>query len=103
MNKRIFYLAAMAICGGQLLFSACSSDDADSKEAGAPGAPIYNNYYSGESIDASGSMPDFSSPGNRFQEFSENPFLDVEKNAVSTFSVDADGAPFCTMRRYLAN
>lgn len=37
--------------------------------------------------------------GNRFDDFSENPFIEVEKQPVSTFSIDADGASYAIMRR----
>ena len=37
--------------------------------------------------------------GNRFDDFAENPFIEAEKQPVSTFSVDADGASYAIMRR----
>lgn len=37
--------------------------------------------------------------GNRFDDFAENPFVEAEKQPVSTFSVDADGASYAIMRR----
>lgn len=40
--------------------------------------------------------------GNRFDEFSDNPFVDVAKQPVSTFSIDADGASYAIMRRYVS-
>ena len=36
---------------------------------------------------------------DRFEEFEDNPFVDVEKEPVSTFSIDADGASYAIMRR----
>lgn len=40
--------------------------------------------------------------GDKFEEFSDNPFMDASKNPVSTFSVDADGAAYGVMRRYVS-
>lgn len=39
--------------------------------------------------------------GNRFDEFADNPFVKVSEQPTSTFSVDADGASYGIMRRYL--
>lgn len=39
--------------------------------------------------------------GNRFDEFTDNPFVKVSEQPTSTFSVDADGASYGVMRRYL--
>ena len=37
---------------------------------------------------------------NKFEESTENPFVDVAAQPVSTFSIDADGASYAIMRRY---
>lgn len=39
--------------------------------------------------------------GDKFQEFTDNPFVEASQEPVSTFSVDADGASYAIMRRYL--
>ena len=44
-----------------------------------------NNLYENES--------------NKFEEFEDNAFVDVEEQPVSTFSIDADGASYTIMRR----
>ena len=41
--------------------------------------------------------------GDKFDEFSDNPFVSVAEQHVSTFSVDADGASYAVMRRYLSS
>ena len=37
--------------------------------------------------------------GNKFDEFTDNPFVKVADNPISTFSVDADGASYGIMRK----
>ena len=39
--------------------------------------------------------------GDMFQEFTDNPFVEASQEPTSTFSVDADGASYAIMRRYL--
>lgn len=39
--------------------------------------------------------------GDKFSEFADNPFVDVALQPVSTFSVDADGASYAIVRRYI--
>lgn len=41
--------------------------------------------------------------GDKFDEFPDNPFVSVAEQHVSTFSVDADGASYAVMRRYLSS
>ena len=39
--------------------------------------------------------------GDKYEEFSDNPFVDASETPVSTFSVDADGASYANMRRFI--
>lgn len=39
--------------------------------------------------------------GDKFEEFEDNAFVDVARQPVSTFSIDADGASYAIMRRYV--
>lgn len=39
--------------------------------------------------------------GDEYAEFEENPFIDVSENPVSTFSIDADGASYANVRRFI--
>lgn len=41
------------------------------------------------------------SGGDRYNDFEENPFVKVTDQPVSTFSVDADGASYANVRRFL--
>ncbi|MBR9919741.1 MAG: VWA domain-containing protein [Bacteroidetes bacterium] len=39
--------------------------------------------------------------GDNYEDLEENPFIDVSEQAVSTFSIDADGASYTNMRRFI--
>lgn len=39
--------------------------------------------------------------GETYEDYQDNPFVDVSEQAVSTFAVDADGGAYSNMRRYL--
>ncbi len=40
--------------------------------------------------------------GDQFEDFEDNPFVDAAQQPTSTFSVDADGASYGIMRRYVS-
>ena len=86
------YLFGLA--AASLLAMGCST-------AGNDGA--YENYYNmNYSVDydgLTGEMPE--SGGDKFDDFTDNPFVKTADEPVSTFSVDADGASYAIMRRYL--
>jgi len=48
-----------------------------------------------------GDTPPEEKSGDKFEDFSDNPFVATFEEPVSTFSVDADGASYAVMRRYL--
>ena len=100
-NAIYFGLAVMS-----LLTVGCSTG---SYEESYP-LDYYANYVGdrGEKGDkgATGSQgPDGGVPtqqgGDKFEEFADNPFVKTSQQNVSTFSVDADGASYAIMRRYL--
>ena len=41
--------------------------------------------------------------GDKFEDFTDNPFVKTSEEPVSTFSVDADGASYAIVRRHLAD
>lgn len=41
--------------------------------------------------------------GDKFEDFEDNPFISTAEQPVSTFSVDADGASYAIVRRYLTD
>ncbi len=57
------------------------------------GWPSDGSYYD-ENGEGEGS-------GDQFEEFTDNPFINTVDSAVSTFSVDADGAAYAIMRDYI--
>jgi Ca-activated chloride channel family protein len=54
--------------------------------------------------DANNSLGNWSveSFGERYNDFEENPFVNVTDAPVSTFSIDADGASYANVRRFLS-
>ena len=64
---------------------------------------LLNNCESFDSYPMSGlgGLSDFENSGEKYKEHGENPFIKVTEQAVSTFSVDADGGSYSNMRRYL--
>lgn len=47
------------------------------------------------------SIGSFAVSGDRYNDVTENPFINVSDQAISTFSVDADGASYANIRRYI--
>lgn len=85
MKKNLLQWLPAAIL---LLATGCGIDD---------GGYTYNGGWTtmvGESME--GEMP-----GDKFEDFSDNPFVSTVQTPVSTFSVDADGASYAIVRRYL--
>ncbi len=63
------------------------------------------NYYSRTddrfSADYSGGNIAANQPGDVYEEYQENDFINVADEPVSTFSIDADGASYANVRRFL--
>ena len=71
-----------------LILSACtkenSASDTNSREFTSNlSSDSFGNGYTGNSSPVT---------GDSYEEFEENQFIDVAEEAVSTFSIDADGA-----------
>lgn len=89
MKAPVGPVAAIVLTG---LFSySCSITDHDSMSSGLYGQ---NEYLGKQLIDR---QPG----GDRFDKFTDNPFIKTADEKVSTFSVDADGASYAYMRRNL--
>jgi Ca-activated chloride channel family protein len=73
--KKYVYLITLIV-----LFSSCEKDYSDISMEGYPQSEV-----SGES----------------YEDYGENPFLSTAEHPISTFSVDADGASYANMRRFL--
>lgn len=83
--------------GSILLLIGCES-------ATEPGSPTtLSNSYSPYNMSAGGTagvtVP--TTTGERYNTIVENPFVDVAKEATSTFSIDADGGSYANVRRFL--
>jgi Ca-activated chloride channel family protein len=68
-----------------------ASSDASGSDSGAPGS----------SPQGSGESPSISPSGDVYSQNEENPFVEVAQSPVSTFSIDADGASYSNVRRFL--
>ena len=86
MNSKIVKLLPVVLAG---MLVGCSAVDGDGEQ--------YGYHYA--VMDEYGKIPSGES-GDQFDEFSDNPFVKVADEPVSTFSVDADGAAYAIMRRY---
>ena len=89
MKKIIITISALA------LLVSCSKD---MMELG--GGYYYPNEAAYLAMDGRGDHPE-EPGGDRFDTIVENPFIDTADEAVSTFSVDADGAAYAYMRSCL--
>jgi Ca-activated chloride channel family protein len=77
MNRQFFYLISFTAL---FFIIGCSKDDSPYWDSG-----LYEvNYPNTE----------------KYDDYGENPFINVVDEAVSTFSIDADGGSYCVMRRF---
>jgi len=91
-KKEMTMLLPMALC---MMAVGCTEFD------GASGYASIAYYEDGI---LSGVNPlDPQESGDKFDDFQDNPFVSVADEPVSTFSVDADGASYGIMRRYLTS
>ena len=88
--KTVFRTAlAAALC---ILCAGCSKEDVS-----------MDMYYP----NIEGAYPEMEDPGleepggDKYNDFVDNPFIDTQKQNISTFSVDADGASYTNMRRFI--
>ncbi len=49
-----------------------------------------------------GMNPDEQQPGDNYADYIDNPFIKTEDENVSTFSIDADGASYSNVRRFIS-
>ena len=63
-----------------------------------------SSVYSTADATSPNGMPTLSQgSGDKFEDFTDNPFVQTSEEPTSTFSVDADGASYGIVRRYLTN
>ncbi|MBQ6767705.1 MAG: von Willebrand factor type A domain-containing protein [Prevotella sp.] len=84
-NILVFSLALTA-----LLLSGCKTND--------DGDYISNNTFPTGRV-----LTNSAVSGDKFGDFTDNPFVSTASQPVSTFSVDADGASYAIVRKYLRN
>lgn len=95
MKKSVLRL--LPIFAGMLMMACNTGDGEDGiNEMGMPNA-AYN------SMDGDYPEPKTMGTGDKFEEFADNPFVNVSDEPTSTFSVDADGASYTIVRRYLSS
>ena len=63
--------------------------------------PASSSNVQGDGGQVSGGPPPISLSGDVYTENEENPFVEVAQTPVSTFSIDADGASYSNIRRFL--
>jgi Ca-activated chloride channel family protein len=85
--KKIYYFLSL----GLLLFSSCETDSVSNQNR-SPQVDFSNE---------AGGLVDVGVTGDNYNEIVENPFVKVEDKAISTFSIDADGASYANVRRFL--
>ena len=90
-SKTILYVATLS-----LLATACTTSGENDYQSGME---IFSGDYDSTGPDGGTGME----RGDQFGEFADNPFVDASLQPVSTFSVDADGASYAIVRRYLTN
>ena len=97
--KKIQFVFAMT--AASLLAVGCSTTNGDVESA----EPLYALMDGYKSASNGGDLPGMPTQGSgdKFEDFADNPFVLTSEQPVSTFSVDADGASYGIVRRYLEN
>ena len=85
MKNGFTYLFILAI--SVLLITSCEEQLDD-------GSSFANGDFGYDDRDQAGA-------GDRYNDFEENPFVNVADQPVSTFSIDADGASYANVRRFI--
>lgn len=96
MKKQIFSLILPVAL--VLLAEGCETGGADAEPDRYYFEMNGNGYYTSDAIGIDGNMS-----GDQFSDFADNPFVSTAEQPVSTFSIDADGASYAIMRRYLSS
>ena len=88
-------LTLLVLLSTLTLFVSCESDDyaIDSNDDTRNSADFFGNSETGSLSPTP--------TGDNYDDIVENPFIKVSDEATSTFSIDADGASYANVRRYL--
>ena len=90
------FLSVLATAALSLMMAGCSTVGSDDGGELRSMRLTMDGYASNEVC-----KPIVPQSGDMFQEFTDNPFVEASQEPTSTFSVDADGASYAIMRRYL--
>lgn len=92
--RKVFRTAAAAtIC---ILAAGCSKGDL------AMDGGYYPESYPTTGPEADFEMPQEQPGGDKYNDYQDNPFIDAQVQNISTFSVDADGASYANMKRFIS-
>ena len=89
------FLSVLATAALSLMMAGCSTVGSD--DGGELRSMVTMDGYASNEV----CKPIVPQSGDMFQEFTDNPFVEASQEPTSTFSVDADGASYAIMRRYL--
>ena len=89
--KKYLYIAVFSI-----ILVACEEYDTLEYSSTNGSESYYNTSISGDQISILGSEDH-----EKYNQFVENPFLKTENYGISSFSIDADGASYSNIRRYI--
>ena len=93
MKKLIYVITTVFI-----LFISCDDDNfLTTKDTRTNSKNLFSANYMTESA-----IGDYSG-GDRYNEYAENPFIFTTEQAVSTFSIDADGGSYSNVKDYIQN
>ncbi len=89
--RKLYYL--FAVIG--MIFYSCDTENASEEFSTDNGRYSLNNGdgYLGGGV--------YEPIGDNYDDFEENPFITTENESTSTFSIDADGASYANVRRFL--
>jgi len=82
------------------MIASCDKSNNNDPASNHPASESNSNIQGNEG-QGSGGPPPISLSGDIYTENEENPFVDVAQTPVFTFSVDADGASYSNIRRFL--
>ena len=90
-----------------LILSSCQKDednalsDPNGREYSNAAGLTDSSFGSYTNTNTSGNPPPSTGYNEQYNEYEDNPFIEVADEPVSTFSIDADGASYSNMRRFI--
>jgi len=106
MKNLLKSLAAGLLLAGIFFFFSCESEDIGTSSNNYSDESL-NGIWSGTGgsipLDGTGGGTGGDTSGEGYNEYVENPFVQTAEEPVSTFSIDADGASYSNVRRFLRN